>query len=86
MEKENDGFEIPIHRSLTEPILMGGVPREIAIINGTMAGAFVLGAQMYLTIPIFIVIHFLAVIATKKDPQFFDAFKRHINHKPFYGA
>ena len=26
--KEAAGFEVPIHRSLTEQILMGGVPRQ----------------------------------------------------------
>ncbi|MQU46284.1 conjugal transfer protein TrbD, partial [Pseudomonas helleri] len=30
------GFEIPLHRSLTEPILMGGAPRTVAIANGTL--------------------------------------------------
>lgn len=83
---ENDGFEIPVHRSLTEPILLGGVPRTIAIINGTLAGAFLLGAQIWLSSPIFIVIHVLAVIATKKDSQFFDAFKRHYHHESYYNV
>lgn len=31
------GFEVPLHRSLTEPILMGGAPRTVAIANGTLA-------------------------------------------------
>ena len=34
-----EGFEIPIHRSLTQPIMIGGVPREIAILNGTLSAA-----------------------------------------------
>ena len=25
------GFEVPLHRSLTEPILMGGAPRTVAM-------------------------------------------------------
>ena len=33
------GFEVPLHRSLTEPILMGGAPRTVAIANGTLAAA-----------------------------------------------
>ena len=28
------GFEVPLHRSLTEPLLMGGAPRTVAIANG----------------------------------------------------
>src|SRR3546814_17766738 len=31
------GFEVPLHRSLTEPILLGGAPRTVAIANGTLA-------------------------------------------------
>jgi hypothetical protein len=30
-----DGFEAPLHRALAEPILLGGAPRAIAIVNGT---------------------------------------------------
>ena len=33
------GFEVPLHRSLTEPILMGGAPRTVVIANGTLAAA-----------------------------------------------
>ena len=40
------GFEIPLHRSLTEPILMGGAPRTVAIANGTLAAAVGLGLSL----------------------------------------
>ena len=33
------GFTVPVHRALTEHILLGGAPRSIAILNGTLAGA-----------------------------------------------
>ncbi|EJG2200312.1 conjugal transfer protein TrbD, partial [Citrobacter freundii] len=38
MSKATDlpGFEVPLHRSLTEPILLGGAPRTVAIANGTL--------------------------------------------------
>ena len=38
-----EGYSIPIHRSLTEPLFMAGAPRGIAIINGTIAAAIGLG-------------------------------------------
>jgi len=34
-----DGFEIPLHRSLTEPILLGGAPRSAAILIRARAWA-----------------------------------------------
>ena len=30
---------MPVHRALTEPILLGGAPRAVAILNGTLAAA-----------------------------------------------
>jgi type IV secretory pathway TrbD component len=81
-----EGFEVPIHRSLTEPILMAGVPRTMAILNGTVAAALVLGLHFILGIPICLIIHMAAVIATKKDPQFFDCFRRLIKQKSYYST
>ena len=42
------GFEVPLHRSLTEPILLAGAPRGIAILNGTLAAALGLGLQLWI--------------------------------------
>ena len=37
------GFEAPVHRALTEPILLAGAPRAVAILNGTISAAIGLG-------------------------------------------
>ena len=37
------GFEAPVHRALTEPILLAGAPRTVAIVNGTLSAAIGLG-------------------------------------------
>src|SRR3569623_1696137 len=42
------GFEVPLHRSPTEPLPLAGAPRNIAILNGTIAAALGLGLQMWL--------------------------------------
>ena len=42
------GFLVPVHRALTEHILLGGAPRAIAILNGTLAGAVGLGLRLWL--------------------------------------
>ena len=44
---EAPGFEAPVHRSLAEPILMGGAPRSVAILNGTLAAALGLGLRLW---------------------------------------
>lgn len=76
----------PIHQSLTEPILLAGVPREIAILNGTLAAALGLGLQSWFAVPLCLVIHILAVMGTKKDKQFFDCFRRSLKQKNYYST
>lgn len=69
---EADGFEVPLHRSLTEPILLAGVPRKIALLNGTLMAAFALGAQSLIAVPIGILFHIIFALLTQIDPNFFD--------------
>jgi type IV secretion system protein TrbD len=79
-----DGFEVPLHRSLTEPIFMGGAPRSVAIVNGTLAAAVGLGLQLWLVgVALGLVGHVLAVWGAKADPQFMEVFARHVKHKAF---
>ena len=79
-----DGFEVPLHRSLTEPIFMAGAPRAVAIVNGTLAAAVGIGLRLWLVgIALGVVGHVLAVWGAKADPQFMDVFARHVKHKPF---
>ncbi|WP_133648555.1 VirB3 family type IV secretion system protein [Paraburkholderia flava] len=76
------GFEVPLHRSLTEPILMGGAPRTVAIANGTLAAAVGLGLQLWIPgIALWLIGHSLAVWGAKVDPQFMQVFVRHLKHK-----
>jgi type IV secretion system protein VirB3 len=73
------GFSIPVHRALTEHILLGGAPRSIAFFNGPLAGAVGLGLRLWLVgIAIWAVGHFLAVWAAKRDPLFVEVGRRHL--------
>lgn len=76
------GFEVPVHRSLTEPILIAGAPRSFAILNGTLAAAIGLGLRVWLAgLVIWIVGQALAVWMTRKDPDFLVVLSRHARHK-----
>ncbi len=78
------GFEIPLHRALTEPILMGGVPRNVAIAISTLAAALGLGLQLWSAgAAVWLIGHMIAVFAARKDPAFMDVLARHIRHKGF---
>jgi type IV secretion system protein VirB3 len=84
MQGDIEGFEVPLHRSLTEPILLGGAPRSIAIVNGTIAAALGLGLQMWLAgVILWIVGHSLAVFAAKRDPDFAAVLIRHLRQKAY---
>ncbi|MDN2565888.1 TrbG/VirB9 family P-type conjugative transfer protein [Aquibium sp. A9E412] len=72
------GFSVPVHRALTEPILLGGAPRAIAIMNGTLAGAVGLGLRLWLVgIAIWAIGHVAAVWAAKRDPLFAEVARHH---------
>lgn len=76
---EIGGFTVPVHRALTEPILLGGAPRGLAILNGTLAGAVGLGLRLWLIgIGIWAIGHVAAVWAAKRDPLFVDVVRRHL--------
>jgi len=73
------GFEAPVHRALTEPVLLAGAPRSLAILNGTLAGALGLGLRLWIVgLVIWVVGHLLAVWAAKRDPFFVEVVRRHI--------
>jgi len=76
---EVPGFALPAPRALPEPILLGGAPRAIAIMNGTLAGAVGLGLRLWLVgLAIWAIGHFAAVWAAKRDPLFVDVGRRHL--------
>lgn len=78
-ELDVPGFTVPVHRALTEHILLGGAPRPIAILNGTLAGAVGLGLRLWLVgLVIWAIGHVAAVWAAKRDPQFVEVGRRHL--------
>ncbi len=81
------GFEAPLHRALTEPILLGGAPRAIAIVNGTVAAAMGLGLQMWIAgLALWVIGHSLAVFAAKRDPDFAQVLARHLRQKAWWSC
>src|SRR3546814_2156879 len=73
-----------MHRALAEPILLGGAPRAIAIVNGTVAAALGLGLQQWIAgILLWAVGHTLAVFAAKRDPDFAPVLARHLRQRGY---
>jgi type IV secretion system protein VirB3 len=66
--------------------MLGGAPREFAILNGAFGAVLFFGLHSFLGIPLFILLQTGAVLLSRHDPYFLDTFRRHINHKHYYGA
>ena len=79
-----EGFEVPIHASLGSPILLGGAPRGLAIVNGTIAAAVGLGLQQWIPgLVLWALGHSLAVFAARRDPNFMPIVIRHLRQKGY---
>jgi len=80
--KHIEGFELTLHRSLNEPIMLAGAPRGSAILIGTIAAVLGLGLRLWLFGGLFFVAgHGLAVWLAKRDPAFLEVAIRHCKHK-----
>ena len=80
-DPEVPGFFTPVHRALTEPMLLAGAPRTIAIANGTLAAAIGLGLRLWLVgLALWLIGHLCAVWAAKRDAQFVDVVRRHLRY------
>ena len=78
------GFEAPVHPSLGQVILLGGAPRSIAIILGTVSAAVGLGLQQWLVgLSLWAVGHSVAVFAARHDPHIAAVLLRHLRQKGY---
>ncbi len=82
-----DGFEIGFHSALSEPITIGGAPRAIAILNGTLTAVLTLGLQVpWIGIPMGLAIHAAAYWMTTRDPYIFEILRRHLRQSAYLDA
>ena len=79
-----DGYEIPLHRSLTDPILMAGAPRSAAIAIGTLAAVLALGLRLWIPgLLLWVLGHSAAVLMARSDPDFLTVAIRSMRHKEY---
>jgi type IV secretion system protein VirB3 len=80
-----EGFSVPLHRALVEPVLLAGVPRGLAIMIATLAAALGLGLQMWLAgLLTWLVGHSVAAIATRRDAQILPVLVRHARQSGYW--
>jgi type IV secretion system protein VirB3 len=81
------GFEAAVHRALTEPILLAGAPRAVAILNGTLSAAIGLGLRLWVAgLVLWAIGHMAAVWAAKRDPSFVEVVRRHVRYPVHLGV
>ncbi|MGH1421602.1 MAG: VirB3 family type IV secretion system protein [Hyphomonas sp.] len=79
-----EGYDIPLHRSLTAPILMAGAPRNAAILIGTLAAVVGLGLQLWIPgLLLWALGHSGAVLMARSDPDFMAVASRSTRHKAY---
>lgn len=81
-----EGFEVPLHRSLAEPFLMAGAPRNVTFGIVSLVILFAIPLKSLYGALFCAAFHPLAVFLTKKDPDFFNILKRHLRLKARYGG
>jgi type IV secretion system protein VirB3 len=72
MTSPADGLEVPLHRSLVEPMTLAGLPRTTALVLWTAVGAFAFGLRQIWVLPLGVVFHLVCAAAAKSDPYIFD--------------
>ena len=77
-----EGYEIPFHRAIAEPILLAGAPRSAAIAIGTLAAVLALGLRLWLPgLGVWIIGHSAAVFLARLDPDFMTVALRSARHR-----
>ena len=70
--RATEGLEVPLHRSLTEPMMVVGLPRTVALVLWTAVCAFAFGLRQIWVLPIGVVLHLACVAAARSDPYIFE--------------
>ena len=74
-----EGWELPIAQGLAEPVMLAGMPREYAILMGTIA--LVLGLALriwWLGLLWWSAAHAAGLVAARADKRFFHVLRRHL--------
>lgn len=81
------GYEVPVATALTQPVLMGGLPREYAILNGTVAVVIGLALKLWpLGLVWWALAHAIGIAATRADPRFWPVLRRHLAQPAYLDA
>ena len=73
------GWDLPVAGALTEPVTLAGMPRDYAILMGTIAVVLGLALRIWwLGLLWWALAHAIGLWAAKSDRRFFDVLRRHL--------
>lgn len=73
------GWELPVAAALTEPVTLAGMPRDYAILMGTIAVVLGLALRIWwLGLLWWAVTHAIGLYAVRADKRFFEVLRRHL--------
>jgi type IV secretory pathway TrbD component len=75
------GLEVPLHRSLTQPIMVAGLPRNLGLLLWTATAAFAFGLHQLWVLPLSPALHAAFAAMARRDPNFFDVFMRAVGQR-----
>jgi type IV secretion system protein VirB3 len=75
------GLEVPLHRSLTQPLMLVGLPRNLALLLWTTTSAFALGLHQLWVVPLAALLHGVFAALARRDPFFFDVMVRAVGQR-----
>lgn len=79
-----EGYEVALHRSLAEPVMIAGAPRSAAIAIGTLAAVLALGLRLWIPgLAAWVFLHSAAVFLARIDPEFLPVALRACRHREF---
>lgn len=76
-------MKTPILQGGLKRITIGGIPRNICILEGTIAACAILALESFKAVPVMIVIHLLLVYLYKKDEYFIEILVDHIKEDDY---
>ena len=78
-EARPSGWDLPVAGALTEPVTLAGMPRDYAILMGTIALMLGLALRIWwLGLAWWAVAHAVGLYAARVDKRFFDVLRRHL--------
>lgn len=82
IDTRREGWELPVAQGLAEPVLLAGMPRDYAILMGTIA--LILGLALriwWLGLLWWAAAHALGLYVARADKRLFDVLRRHLRRQ-----